>query len=522
MADYRAMNRNSKVVDARKKLAATFSTPAPKFTPAGRPGVVSTPNPVAGAGTKFLDQMAKRYTVNTVKGIKDVAVGTVKNNKSGLQNNSLYDPNSFFGRALASAGPMGTAMNYTAGNALNNNAFSDASAATDFVGAGSLIKLGASGVLKAAKVAKPLVPVLTSKVGKAASAASAAIAASGFANSDAAQAVPVSGVTKAGGLLTQLPRGAFENPRLGLKALTEIITGDPTQTSFVAQNYRTLAKLAMGGEASLRGVDDVAETQVKYWANTGRSGFERAGNWLDIPFPQLGRFIDQREASVNDLYKEVSGRPISFGSPKPTVEAVAKGLNERRQDLGPLSSSFGAINNPKAITQGFRSAVTAGKEHIAGSAYQGANIAGQVLGAGNEAANIDELIPLMEKLVKHGAAALNPSELILVDAAFNSSTKGTLPYEIARPIGLAKGGLTMARQLGDDALTHKSYVSFIDRMGKLDSNLVDVNRMEKFAKEIKPKVKFAEKSFGAAKNAFDPSNTLVETRRQLGEWLAGM
>ena len=259
MADYRAMNRNSKVVDARKRLAATFSTPAPKFTPAGRPGVVSTPNPVAGAGTNFLDQMAKRYTVNTVKGIKDVAVGTVKNNKSGLQNNSLYDPNSFFGRALASAGPMGTAMNYTAGNALNNNAFSDASAAADFVGAGSLIKLGASGVLKAAKVAKPVVPILTSKVGKAASAASAAIAASGFANSDAAQAVPVSGVTKAGGLLTHLPRGTFENPRLGLKALTEIIIGDPTQTSFVAQNYRKLAKLAMDGEASLRGVDDVAE-----------------------------------------------------------------------------------------------------------------------------------------------------------------------------------------------------------------------------------------------------------------------
>lgn len=218
MADYRAMNRNSKIVDARKKLAATFSTP----THGGHAGTVTTPNPVAGAGTNFLEQMAKRYTVNTLKGIKDVAVGTVKNNKSGLQNNSLYDPNSFFGKALAAAGPMGTAMNYVAGNALNNNAFNDAIAPTDFVGAGSLVKLGASGVLKAAKVAKPLVPVLTSKVGKAASAASAAIAASGFGlfNSDDAQAgVPgagavgvgagaraLQGVVKAGGPLERFAK----------------------------------------------------------------------------------------------------------------------------------------------------------------------------------------------------------------------------------------------------------------------------------------------------------------------------
>ncbi len=154
MADYRAMNRNSKFVDVRKKLAATFSTPAPKFTPAGRPGVVTTPNPVAGAGTNFLDQMAKRYTVNTVKGIKDVVEGTISNNAQGLQNNSLYDPNSLLGRALGAAGPMGTVMNYAAGNALNNNAFSDAIAPADFAGSGSLVKLGASGVLKAAKFAK--------------------------------------------------------------------------------------------------------------------------------------------------------------------------------------------------------------------------------------------------------------------------------------------------------------------------------------------------------------------------------
>ena len=48
MADYRAINRNFKAVEQRKKLANTFSTPASKFTPAGRPGMVSTPTPVFG------------------------------------------------------------------------------------------------------------------------------------------------------------------------------------------------------------------------------------------------------------------------------------------------------------------------------------------------------------------------------------------------------------------------------------------------------------------------------------------
>jgi len=201
VADYRAMNRNSKFVDVRKKLATKFSTPAPKFTPGGRPGVVSTPNPVAGAGTNFLDQMGKRYTINTVKGIKDVVEGTISNNSKGFQNNALVDQPAWLG-LLPGVGQLATAGNYGLGNLINNEAASDAAAPFDFVGAGGPLK-GAASV--AAKVVKPVVPVLTSKAGKFATAASAAIAASGFANSDAAQAgVPVKPLLKAGNILSDI------------------------------------------------------------------------------------------------------------------------------------------------------------------------------------------------------------------------------------------------------------------------------------------------------------------------------
>ena len=264
MADYRAMNRNSKVVDARKKLAATFSTPAPKFTPAGRPGVVSTPNPVAGAGTKFLEQMAKRYSINTVKGIRDVAVGTVNNDKRGLQNNSLYDPNSFMGRLLTSAGPMGTVMNYTAGNALNNEAATDAAAPADFVGAGSLIKLGASGVLKAAKVAKPLVSVLTSKVGKSASAASGAIAASGFANPDLAAAAPISGVVKAGGALERFATEFVRSPyaQSVLASGRNINAGGLIPKDILEQGFGTAAAKSVEGLSAFKNLGSKLENKI--------------------------------------------------------------------------------------------------------------------------------------------------------------------------------------------------------------------------------------------------------------------
>ena len=101
----------------------------------GHAGAVTTSKPSMGAGTRFFGDMGRRYTVNTVKGIRDVAVGTVKGNKSGLQSNALFDPNSVLGRTLGSMGPEGTMMNYTAGNLINNNAFADATAPLDFVGA---------------------------------------------------------------------------------------------------------------------------------------------------------------------------------------------------------------------------------------------------------------------------------------------------------------------------------------------------------------------------------------------------
>lgn len=146
MADYRAMNRNSKAAEQRKKLASTFSTP----THGGHAGVVTTPNPVAGAGTEFLGQMGKRYTINTVKGIKDVVEGTIKSNASGIQNNSLVDQPAWLG-LVPGVGQLATMGNYGLGNIVNNNAFGDAIAPTDLIGIDSMPKLGLSGLKYALK-----------------------------------------------------------------------------------------------------------------------------------------------------------------------------------------------------------------------------------------------------------------------------------------------------------------------------------------------------------------------------------
>lgn len=328
------------------------------------------------------------------------------------------------------------------------------------------------------------------------------------------------GKGKAAAKTVKLARGRFEGPRKGLAALAEIITGDPTQTSFVMKRYPTQAGLVREGAASLRGVDDPAESQVKYFRSTAKSGFERAGNWLDISFPQLGRLADASEASINDLSLLTRGKKFSFGDPTPSSESVKRALDIRRADLGPKSSSFGFVTAPMA--RGGNLNVTAGKEHIGGSAYQGANIASQVLKAAEEGASIDDIIPILTKLEKGGTAALNPNEIILVDAFFNSQIKGSLPYEIARKTALEQGDLPFIKQFGEGAATNEAYIDYINRMSRLDETLVDPVRMERFAKDIKPKVRFGTSTFGVGKGAFDPSNSLAETRKQLAEFLMGL
>ena len=213
MADYRAINRNFKAVEQRKKLANTFSTPASKFTPAGRPGMVSTPTPVFGdTFAKVMLGPDKKYfggvsgPLSEATGLEDLvnrqmrnmtvdagdAVSRIKQDtfmggkgKSGLQDYPLVDPNSFFGNALRSAGPMGTAMNYTAGNLINNADFHQAQGPGDALGPRRLVSGALTRGLRLAA------PIVTSKVGKAAAATTAALGGFGAIDTDNAMAMNV-------------------------------------------------------------------------------------------------------------------------------------------------------------------------------------------------------------------------------------------------------------------------------------------------------------------------------------------
>jgi hypothetical protein len=324
---------------------------------------------------------------------------------------------------------------------------------------------------------------------------------------------------KTGSSLIKTGRGRFEPGKKGLKSLSEIITGDPTLGSFVMSRYPRLGMLARNKQLSFRGIDTPEETQVPYFRQTAKSGFERASNWLDIPFPSFGRLVNLPEASLNDISLAARGRQFDFGDPTPSVEAVKRALDIRRTDLGPASSSFGFITAPS--TRYGRLPVTAPKEHVIGAAYTGADTVSNVLKYADEVSDVLELGPVLDKLEKQGRAALNPDELILVDDFFNSVIKGSGPYEIARETALKSGDLHFIRQFADEAATNKAYIEAITRLSKISDTLTDPLRMERFAKTIKPRVKFGS-SWGAGKDAFDPSLVQKETREQLAQWLRNM
>lgn len=327
MADYRAMNRNSKFVDVRKKLATKFSTPAPKFTPGGRPGVVSTPNPVAGAGTNFLDQMGKRYTINTVKGIKDVVEGTISNNSKGFQNNALIDQPAWLG-LLPGVGQLATAGNYGLGNLINNEAASDAVAPLDFVGAGGPLK-GAASV--AAKVVKPIVPVLTSKASKFATAASAAIAASGFANSDKANAFPTSGVLKTGKLL---PEGVWAMPMDELSRLASTIEQATKATQGYVADPEGLARLYTGGDTPDPGII----SWVKRNLGTSDTSFK-------VPTTPEGKIRSVRQGLENTAKNAVDTRqPNQLEELNATLATTSHGTQ-----LNPVRRPISMANAEEAL-----------------------------------------------------------------------------------------------------------------------------------------------------------------------------
>jgi hypothetical protein len=320
--------------------------------------------------------------------------------------------------------------------------------------------------------------------------------------------------------LTKTARGTFEPPRKGLGALAEIITGDPKMGSFVMRRYPVLGALARSGQPSFRGIDDSSATQIPFFARTAKGGFERAQNWLNIPFEDVGRLLGTGEASIEELSKAVRGRGFDFGNYVPSEEAVKRALDIRRADLGNRSSSFGFILDPTA--RAGRRAVTSPKEHIISAAYVGGDTASNTLSAIRQGASLDNIGPLLDKLEKQGRRALNPDELLLVDDFFNSSVKGTLPYEIAREEALKMGDLPFVRTLSDDAATHNAYVDFLSRMREVSDTLTDPLRIESFAKNIKPRVRFGESTFRTAKEAFEPSKVTSDVRKQLADWLVNM
>ena len=106
MADYRAMNRNSKVVDARKKLAATFSTTAPKRISKVVPVAMSynrfgsnrIPDRELDIPTKVFGEVAKTLLPNPsmIKQAVQDPSGTIK---GAAEIASLTNPGSYVARA---------------------------------------------------------------------------------------------------------------------------------------------------------------------------------------------------------------------------------------------------------------------------------------------------------------------------------------------------------------------------------------------------------------------------------------
>jgi len=106
VADYRAMNRNSKVVDARKKLAATFSTTAPKPVFKAVPVAMSynrfgsnrIPDRELDTSTKVFGEVVKTLFPNPSmikKAVQDPS-GTIR---GAAEIASLTNPSSYIARA---------------------------------------------------------------------------------------------------------------------------------------------------------------------------------------------------------------------------------------------------------------------------------------------------------------------------------------------------------------------------------------------------------------------------------------
>lgn len=565
MADYRAMNRNSKVVDARKKLAATFSTPAPKFTPAGRPGVVSTPNPVAGAGTKFLDQMAKRYTVNTVKGIKDLAVGTVKNNTQGFQNNSLIDQPAWLG-LLPGVGQLATAGNYGLGNLINNEAASDAIAPLDFAGSGSLVKAGAK------IVNNPVVRAGAKGAWQGSLLPKNQLTRNLNMGIDPTEIVDIFG---------NIVRGAKEATAKE-RLIQSITQGVPDELSAIVEQSITGKNRLPSIQPSLgnrvwtpsgRGLDNAlsiieGEGQPKnaseamnmilahtYGANSGvpidKNVGQRFQNFYEtlksgVSLPNFEYGVVDPKASTDRVKDTMFSFSRLFDAPKVAIENAD--LSEMFK-AGDMAGDFNLGRYVSDATDTFyKTGSNAGSKkpgvflsEISDPAY---DVAKEVMGGIDPALRISggwtlpiDHNPMGIGLLRDSAHSL--ANRIGAEEAYKQTklvaermahSGIAIPETLNYPLG------TTLRHSADSAAwkdVPKNLAKVWQEHGLLDSygsnwkwikeNAPDLAKeMEDLVKDPSFVNKIDEKSFGAVKDVFKPSSALVDTRRQLGEYLSGM
>lgn len=341
MADYRAINRNFKAVEQRKKLANTFSTPASKFTPAGRPGMVSTPTPVFGdTFAKVMLGPDKKYfggvsgPVSEATGLEDLvnrqmrnmtvdagdAVSRIKQDtfmggkgKSGLQDYPLVDPNSFFAKA-ALGGPQGLLWNYAAGNFINNADVHQAQAPGDVLGPRRLL----SGPLT--RGLRLVAPIVTSKVGKAAAATTAALGGFGAIDTDQAQAMNPAPIIKEAVKNKGILNTVFENLSKELK--------DHLVAAASKQNYYT-AKSLKKKTGEIINKDEwfdngVGLTGKDMWDQT-TSFFKNSGEFAD----EAGQFTDEGLALAGKLFP-------GFGRARSLQVAHIRPLEDAKNAIEPF------------------------------------------------------------------------------------------------------------------------------------------------------------------------------------------
>ena len=342
MADYRAINRNFKAVEQRKKLANTFSTPASKFTPAGRPGMVSTPTPVFGdTFAKVMLGPDKKYfggvsgPLSEATGLEDLvnrqmrnmtvdagdAVSRIKQDtfmggkgKSGLQDYPLVDPNSFFGNALRSAGPMGTAMNYTAGNLINNADFHQAQGPGDALGPRRLVSGPLTRGLRLAA------PIVTSKVGKAAAATTAALGGFGAIDTDNAMAMNPAPIIKEAAKNRGILNTVFENLSKELKDHLAAVASKQNHYTARALKKKT-GEIINKDEWFDNGVGLTAKDM---WDQT-TSFFKNSGEFAD----EAGQFTDEGLALAGKLFP-------GFGRARSLQVAHIRPLEDAKNAIEPF------------------------------------------------------------------------------------------------------------------------------------------------------------------------------------------